>query len=199
MSPRKRPADPAPDQPADLQPADLLPVADLLPADELTTVDALVPDPANRRKHPARNLEMITASLRSVGTGRSIVIDETNEVLAGNGVLEAAPQAGISKVRIIDVDADTIIAVRRTGLSADQKRELAIYDNRSAELAEWDIEQLRADVNAGLALEPFFFEDELANLLKVAAPPAGGFPAVDENLPTEHTCPKCGYEWSGTG
>ena len=24
------------------------------------------------------------------------------------------------------------------------------------------------------------------------------FPSYDENIPTEHTCPKCGYEWSGS-
>ena len=23
------------------------------------------------------------------------------------------------------------------------------------------------------------------------------FPEVDENVPTEHQCPKCGYRWSG--
>ena len=101
----------------------------------LTTVDNLTPDPHNRRRHTPRNLEMIGASLRDVGTGRSIVIDEHNEVLAGNGVLEAAPGAGISKVQIVDVEGDTIIAVRRRGLTPAQKRALAIYDNRSAELA----------------------------------------------------------------
>jgi hypothetical protein len=107
---------------------------------------------------------MITASLRAVGTGRSIVIDERNEVLAGNGVLEAAPGAGISKVRVVDVDGDTIVAVRRRGLTEAQKRDLAIYDNRAGELAEWNLTQLAADLEAGEDLAPFFFDDELVKM-----------------------------------
>jgi hypothetical protein len=27
--------------------------------------------------------------------------------------------------------------------------------------------------------------------------PPEEFKSYDENLATEHTCPKCGYEWSG--
>lgn len=114
---------------------------------------------------------MIAAALRSVGAARSIVIDETNEVLAGNGVLQGAARAGLSKLKVIDVDGDTVVAVRRRGLSKEQKRDLAIYDNRSAELAAWDIAQLQADVNGGLTLEPFFFDKELVTLLGTAAKP----------------------------
>ncbi len=135
-------------------------------ATDPTTVAALIPDPSNRRTHSERNVEMIAASLRSVGAARSIVIDETNEVLAGNGVLQGAARAGISKLKVVEVDGDTVVAVRRRGLTADQKRDLAIYDNRTAELAAWDIEQLKADVNAGLDLKPFFFEDELTALVR---------------------------------
>jgi DNA modification methylase len=134
-----------------------------------TTVDALVPDPHNRRKRTPRNLDMIAASLREVGAARSIVIDEHNEILAGNGVVESAAAAGISKVQVVDADGDTVIAVRRIGLTPEQKRALAIFDNRTGELAEWNVEQLAADEVAGLTFEPFFFEEELRALL----PPGG--------------------------
>jgi hypothetical protein len=108
---------------------------------------------------------MIVAALRQVGAARSIVIDEQNGVLAGNGVLEAAAQAGISKLRVVDVDGDTIVAVRRRGLTDAQKRDLAIYDNRTAELAEWNLDQLRADAANGLEFQPFFFDTELTDLI----------------------------------
>jgi len=133
--------------------------------DDPTTVAALVPDPHNRRKHPARNVDMIAASLREVGAARSIVIDEHGEILAGNGVVEGAAAAGISKLQIVDVEGDTVVAVRRRGLTPEQKRSLAIFDNRTAELAEWNPEQLAADLDAGVDLAPFFFEDELRALL----------------------------------
>jgi DNA methylase len=133
--------------------------------DETKSLDALVPDRANRRLHPQRNQEMVEASLRSVGTGRSIVIDEDDVILAGNGVTAAALAAGITTVRVVESSGDELIAVRRRGLTAEQKRALALYDNRTAELAEWDIDGLRSDVDAGLELQPFWTHEEESALL----------------------------------
>jgi hypothetical protein len=129
------------------------------------TLAALKPDPRNRRKHPQRNLALIADALQHVGAARSIVIDETNEVLAGNGVVEAARSRGMTKLQVVDVDGDTIVAVRRRGLSVAQKRELAMYDNRTGELAEWNADQLDIDFKAGLNFAPFFTDQELAKLL----------------------------------
>jgi hypothetical protein len=127
-----------------------------------------VTDPHNRRSHPARNVDMLATALSHVGAARSIVIDESNEVLAGNGVLAAAAQVGITKLHVVETDGNTLVAVRRTGLTPDQKRQLAMYDNRTAELAEWNLTQLQADLAAGADLTPFFFDQELEALL---APP----------------------------
>src|SRR6476661_2237868 len=109
----------------------------------------LVPDPQNRRKRTPRNVGMIVEALHQVGAARSIVIDEAGEILAGNGVVEAAAEAGMTKLHVVDADGTTIVAVRRSGLTPAQKRALAIYDNRAAELAEWDTEQLAADLKNG--------------------------------------------------
>lgn len=158
----------------------------------------LIADPNNRRKHTPRNVGLLVDALQKVGAARSIVIDEDNEVLAGNATIEAAAEAGITKVRVVEADGQEVIAVRRKGLTANQKRDLAIYDNRTAELAEWDVEQLIKDASDGIDLSGFFREDELAQLLKSVDEPIAPeeFPAIDENLPTEHRCPKCGYQWS---
>lgn len=129
-----------------------------------THIRDLVPDPENRRKHNPRNLGMVVDALQSVGAARSIVIDEDNVVLAGNGVLEAAAEAGITKVRIVEVDGSEVVAVRRSGLSPEQKRALAIYDNRAGELAEWNADQLKTDRDDGLDLKPWFSESEQARL-----------------------------------
>jgi len=129
------------------------------------TLQDLKPDPHNRRTHNPRNVEMIAAALKDVGAARSIVIDETNEILAGNGVIQGATAAGISKLQIVEADGDTIIAVRRRGLTPKQKRALAIFDNRTAELAEWSTEQLAADLKNGEDLATFFTTDELQAIL----------------------------------
>jgi DNA modification methylase len=130
-----------------------------------THIRDLVPDPANRRAHNPRNIGMVVDALQQVGAARSIVIDEDNVILAGNGVTEAAAEAGITKVRVIEATGDELIAVRRSGLTDEQKRALAIFDNRTGELATWDLEQLALDQGAGLSLQPFWTPEEEAALL----------------------------------
>lgn len=131
----------------------------------------LTPDPRNRRKHNPRNVGMLVESLQAVGAARSIVIDEDGTVLAGNATLDAATQAGITNLQVVDVDGQTVVAVRRSGLSDAQKRALALYDNRVAELAEWNVEQLKLDAVAGLDLQPFWTEAERIKLLGTNARP----------------------------
>jgi ParB-like chromosome segregation protein Spo0J len=136
----------------------------------MTKLTDLVPDPKNRRKHTSRNVEMITEAIEKVGTGRSIVIDEDGVVLAGNATLQAATNAGLTKVTVVEAQGDEVIAVRRSGLTDTQKRELAIYDNRTAELAEWDVEQLSEDIEAGQDLGAFFEPAELDEIRTSAIP-----------------------------
>jgi DNA modification methylase len=125
-------------------------------------------------------------ALQQVGAARSIVIDEHDVILAGNGVTQAAAEAGITKVRVIEADGHELIAVRRRGLTDDQKRLLAMYDNRSAELAEWNLPQLQADAIAGLDLQPFFFASELVTLLGPQAKPGQTAPdAAPDPRPTD--------------
>jgi hypothetical protein len=108
---------------------------------------------------------MIVDSLHEVGAARSIVIDEDGVILAGNATIEAAGLAGIEKIKVIEADGETIIAVRRSGLTEEQKRRLSYFDNRTAELADWDAGQLLADLDAGVDLSDMFTEFELEDIL----------------------------------
>jgi ParB-like chromosome segregation protein Spo0J len=121
--------------------------------DKIKSVADLKHDRRNPRKHNERNLKVIVDSLHDVGFARSIVIDENNEILAGNGVTEAAVLAGMEKVVEVEADGNTIIAVKRTGLTEEQKQRLKYFDNRAGELAEWDAETLLADLNIGVDLK----------------------------------------------
>lgn len=115
---------------------------------EIRHIGDLKLDPKNARKHNPRNIGMLEDALHEVGAARSIVIDEDGVILAGNGVVEAAGAAGIERVTVVEADGNEIIAVRRTGLTPHQKQRLALYDNRVAELADWD-----GDMLATLAME----------------------------------------------
>ncbi len=111
--------------------------------DTLALAD-LRPDPRNARRRTPRSKALLDHSLSQFGAARSIVIDEEGTILAGNGTVEAAAAAGITKVQVVDADGDTLIAVRRSDLSPDEKIGLALADNRTADLAEWDVPQLEA-------------------------------------------------------
>jgi DNA modification methylase len=141
---------------------------------DVTHLRDLTPDPQNARQHNPRNIGTIVDSLHEVGAARSIVIDENNVVLAGNGVVEAAGEAGIENVRVVEASGNEIIAVRRRGLTDLQKKRLALFDNRAAELAEWSPEELsRLDKECPEALEGLFHDDELEAILDAIETPAG--------------------------
>lgn len=79
--------------------------------------------------------------------------------------MDAAAEAGIEKVQVVDVDGETLVAVRRTGLTESQKTRLALLDNRSAETAEWDATVLAAMAEDGVKLDDLFCDDELTAIL----------------------------------
>lgn len=104
----------------------------------MTSINSLKHDHKNARRRTDRSAMLIAESLKRYGAARSIVIDEDNRILAGNGTIEGAKQAGITNVRIIDAEGDEVIAVRRSGLTEDEKVGLALADNRTSDLSEWD-------------------------------------------------------------
>ena len=108
----------------------------------MTKINDLKGDHKNARKRTDRSASLIQKSLEKFGAARSIVIDENNRILAGNGTIEGAKKAGLENVRVIETDGREIIAVKRTGLSEDEKVGLALADNRSSDLSEWDNEML---------------------------------------------------------
>jgi DNA modification methylase len=134
--------------------------------DNNVTLSSLIPDPRNARRHPDRNRSMVEQSLREVGAARSIVVDEDGTILAGNATVAAAPQVGIDRVRIVETDGTELVAVRRSGLTPGQKQRLALWDNRSAELADWDTAVL-ALLADEIDLYDLWETDELADLLAV--------------------------------
>ena len=126
----------------------------------MASIKDLKSDHKNARKRTDRSAGLIAESLKRFGAARSIVIDEDGRILAGNGTVEGAKAAGISKVRIIETEGDELIAVQRTGLTEEEKVGLALADNRSSDLSEWDNEMLR-QLSEEQDLSPWFDEDEL--------------------------------------
>lgn len=124
----------------------------------------LKPDPRNARKRTDRSASLIQESLQRFGAARSIVIDEDGRILAGNGTVEGAKAAGIEKVRIIEASGDELVAVRRTGLTEEQKIGLALADNRTSDLSEWDALMLQ-QLSETHDVSPWFEPEDLEAIL----------------------------------
>jgi len=139
----------------------------------MTSIKDLKSDHRNARKRTDRSASLIAESLKRFGAARSIVIDEDNRILAGNGTVEGAKAAGIQNIRVIETDGTEIIAVKRTGLSEDDKIGLALADNRTSDLSDWDKDMLQ-QLSAEHDLAPWFEADDLAEIIGEA-----------EQLPTE--------------
>lgn len=120
----------------------------------MSSISDLKFDDKNFNKHTEYGMSLLEKSLKENGAGRSILIDKDNNIIAGNGIIEAAGQAGFEKVKIVETSGDEIIAVKRTDIALDseQGRTMALADNATvaADLS-WD-EDL---------LEKFFEKDEL--------------------------------------
>ena len=103
-------------------------------------------DKRNYRKHNDRNKDLIRKSLNECGAGRSIVIDNDGEIIAGNGIYEEAQKLGI-KTKIIETDGSELVVVKRTDLSTDdqKRKQLAIMDNSTSDSSEFDIDLLQVD------------------------------------------------------
>lgn len=130
-------------------------------------------DDKNFNKHTEFGMGLLEKSLKQFGAGRSILIDKDNNIIAGNGIVEAAGQAGLEKVKIVETTGDEIIAVKRTDVSLDsqQGREMALADNATAVAdLEWDEEAINSELGSdiakdwGVEFKPFkeIVEDEPA-------------------------------------
>ena len=114
-------------------------------------------------KNPRLNddaVEVVAKSIREFGFRQPIVVDEAGVVIIGHTRLKAAKSLGLSEVPV---------HVAR-GLSPEQVKALRIADNKTAEIAEWNLELLPIEL-AELQGMDFdlgllgFDQDELAKLL----------------------------------
>ena len=138
-------------------------------------------DERNYRIHGDKNKAMIRKSLEDCGAGRSIVVDNTGATIGGAGVLEQADAMGIPK-RIVETDGSELVVVVRKDIAPDdpRRRALAIADNATTDLSEWDVEKLQQDFGA----------EELAGMgvdIPVYDPVADGMTDQDELPDAEET------------
>lgn len=105
-------------------------------------------DDKNFNKHTEFGMSLLEKSLNQFGAGRSVLVDKDNNIIAGNGIVEAAQNAGITKTRVIETDGTELVVVKRKDveLNSRQGREMALADNATAAVdLDWDDEAIKSE------------------------------------------------------
>ena len=82
-------------------------------------------------------VEMVSASIKEFGFKNPIIVDENNVIIAGHTRLKAATELGLEEAPVIVAD----------DLTEDQVKAFRLVDNKTAEVAEWDFDKLREELN----------------------------------------------------
>lgn len=102
-------------------------------------------DKRNFRIHSKKNKELIKKSITECGLARSVVVDNENCLIGGNGIVSQLDKS--TKIKVIESDGSELVVVKRTDLSTnDEKRKkLAVMDNSTSDSSEFDLELLKMD------------------------------------------------------
>lgn len=162
---------------------------------EINGIADLTPDENNANRHTERGTDMLSKSLERYGAGRSILVDQDGNVIAGNATLEAAAEKGLG-IKVVQTDGHDLVVVQRTDLSIDSAtgRGLAIADNRVSQVnLDLDISALQYAAEMGVDLGAWFTPDETAKLFDadLAVNATGD---SDGNAKPAHRCPHCGHK-----
>jgi DNA modification methylase len=139
---------------------------------EYMRVDELRPYAGNARTHSRKQIRQIAKSIERFGFCNPVLIDDTKQIVAGHGRVEAAKTLGMENVP----------TVRLSHLSDADKRAYILADNKLAEKAGWDREilaiELQSLIDLNFDIELTGFEtaeiDLLLDEVREAAPLSSG-------------------------
>ena len=145
---------------------------------EYTAVRELRPHPNNARTHSRKQVGQIAKSIEKFGFCNPVLIDDTKQIIAGHGRVEAAKLLGI----------ETVPTCRLSHLSDADKRAYVLADNKLAEKAGWDREllaiELQGLIEIDVDIELTGFEMAEIDLILEEAREATGAPSgPEDNVP----------------
>ena len=100
------------------------------------SIDTLIPYERNNKIHNAEQIKKIAKSIKELWFRAPILIDENNIILAGHWRLAAAKKLKLKKVPVIQY----------TDLTEEQKKKYRLLDNRLADLSDYDLENLKLEL-----------------------------------------------------
>ena len=146
-------------------------------------------------KNPRKNdeaVDSVAESIKQVGYCSPILVDENYVILAGHTRLKALKKLGWEEANVIV----------RNGLTDEQKRKYRLLDNKTAEIAEWDLELLELELD-DLDFGDFDFEFNFGE-----AKAEESVSVIQQNTQKEYSeedfsdekfkceCPRCGFKFN---
>lgn len=120
----------------------------------------LIPYINNPRKND-HAVDAVASSINNFGFKVPIVVDGDNEIVNGHTRLKAAKKLGLTEVPVIVAD----------DLTEEQIRAFRLADNKVSELAEWDMDALKVEMEQiTMNMQQFGFDVELEEKAKEESP-----------------------------
>lgn len=111
----------------------------------------LIPYEKNPRKISDEAINAVAESIQEFGFKNPILIDKDNVIIAGHTRRLASLKLGLERVPCVVVD----------DLTPQQIKALRLADNKTNELADWDIDELDIELQdlSNMQMERFGFEE----------------------------------------
>lgn len=161
----------------------------------------------NNPRENADAIDKVAESIKEFGFQQPIVVDTQGIIIVGHTRYEAAKKLGLDTVPVNVAD-----------LPEEKAKAYRLADNKVAEYSYWDFDKLEKEFDdlkfSDVDFSALGFvvpadeegitdvtDDENGNVTSDGNDGNDGnesgeeFAPIDENIKTEHVCPKCGYEW----
>lgn len=144
----------------------------------------------NRNKHSPAQIDRLIKLLEYQGMRNPLIVDkETNEVIAGNGRLEAMQKMGWTEVPVVYQTFD----------SEEQKYAFSVSDNAVASWAELDLSGINIDLpdlGPDFDIDMLGLKDFRIDIAEKDLNDSSKELDLNEFDNFKHNCPKCGFGWN---
>lgn len=149
----------------------------------------------NAKIHDEANVEAIKASIERFGMCDPIGVWTNQQgehvIIEGHG----------RKMALEQLDWYAVPCIILNHLTDEERRAYALAHNQTTLMSGFDLDALSLEMEAleGFEMSDFGFdlpeESEPVEYEPSDEEPPEDFPEYDEEIETEHCCPKCGWEW----
>lgn len=118
---------------------------------KVISIEDIKKDAKNFNKGTAEGLTLLNKSLEDFGALRSIVVDKSGNIIAGNKTFEQYRQLGNEDIEVVETEGEKLVVVKRNDLDLDTNagRLAALADNHtSAVNLHWDYKLIKDTIRS---------------------------------------------------